>query len=701
MFSNGIRDGVRRLFKLPSRTRSHVEADVNQELETFLAERVDYLVARGMSPSDARFEALKRLGPSLADASALLQNSAITRERRMRIRDMFDDFKQDLRYAGRTLKRDVRFSVFAIIIIALGIGASVTVFSVANTLLVRPLPFSDADRLVWIQNGNSDGLSGQTTQVNHMLDLRAQSKSYADIEAYMAFYGIGDANLTDKGNSVRLSNVQVTQKFFPLLGVQPFLGRQFTQEESAQNGPLVAMMSYSLWERQFASDKSIIGKSITVNSQSVMVVGVLPETFDFGQVFAPGTRIDFFSPFPLSEQTNKWGNTMAMLGRLKSGATLAGAKAELALLGPQIAKAHPERNGFEPSVVLLQEHVTGGVKGALIALSFAVGVVMLIVCANLSNLLLARSTTRNKEMAVRAALGAGRRRLVRQMLTESMVLALCGAAIGIVVAIVGTRAIAHMDAVSLPLLASVRVDVSALTFAVLLSLGSGIAFGLAPALQIPESAMHDALKVSGRSTTDGKRGAWIRRSLVVSEIAMACMLLVGSGLLIRSFLKVLEVDLGFKPEMVASIRVDADRKTMASQELFDAYVNEVLRIARALPGVKSAGLSDGLPLGSNRTWGVSAKGVTYKREEYPQAYVRIASDGFMASLQTNLIEGRDFTAQDVPKSEKVVVINRSLARLLWPGESAVGKFANIDTVRRVVGVVADVRHLALEKDAGN
>jgi predicted permease len=696
---SGIRVGVRRLFRLPSRTRAHVEAEVDEELRAFLAEQVDHLVARGMSEDDARTEALRRLGPSLDEVTALLHDSGRIRERRMRIREMIGDLMQDLRYTMRTLRRESGFAAFAVIIIALGIGASVTVFSVANALLVRPLPYPEAERLVWIANGGNGGLSGQTTQVDHLVDLSEQNRSFSDLAAYFAFYGVGDTKLTGQIDAIRLSAVPVTQRFFPLLGVRPVIGRVFSAEECAWNGPKAVLLSYSLWERRFASDPGIVGRPITLNDVSVTVVGVLPASFDFGSVFAPGARIDLFVPFPLTAETNRWGNTLAIIGRLKPGVTLASAASEVDDLASRITTARPERNEFRPTITSLREHVSGSVRSALAVLAAAVGVVMLIVCANLSNLLLARATTRQKEMAIRTAMGAGRRRLVRQMLTESVVLSACGAALGLILGLVGTRAIAHMDAVSLPLLSNVRLDASALLFTVILALVAGVAFGIAPALQLRDSSLHDALKVSGRATTDGQRGQWIRRSLVVSEIALACVLLVGSGLLIRSFLKVLEVDLGFRPDMVASLRVDPDRQSLASQDRFIAYVDEVLRLAKQVPGIQSAAISDGLPLGSNRNWGARAKGQEYVKGQEPTALVRMVSDGYVDAIGMRLIAGRDFSPHDAGSSEPVIMINETMARTLWPGESAIGKVVITDRERRVVGVVGDVRNISVEKGA--
>ena len=699
MRSRGIRSGVRRLLKLPLSTDARIEADSANELRAVLAERIDYLVARGMSPDDARAEALRRLGAPLGEAAALLHHSATVRERRMRFRDTIEGFVQDLRYAFRTLRHDAGFTVFATIIIGVGIGATVTVFSVANALLVRPLPFKDADRLVWIPNGGDAGLSGQTTQVDNFLDFAAQNRSFSDVAAYFAFYGVGDTKLSGDRESVRLSAVPVSQRFFAVLGVRPALGREFTAEECRWNGPKAVLLSHALWEARFASDPGVVGRPLTLNDQSVTVVGVLPASFDFGSVFAPGTRIDLFVPFPLSSETNRWGNTLSIVGRLKPGASVASAAAEASILGSRITAANPNRNEFVPRLMSLRERVSGRVQAALTVLGFAVGVVMLIVCANLSNLLLARATIRQREMAIRAALGAARRRLVRQMLTESVVLSSCGAAVGLVLAIAGTRTVAHLDAVALPLLGGVRIDASALAFTIVLAVVAGLAFGIVPALHIP-ATVHETLKASGRAVTDGKRGRWMRSALVVSEIALACVLLVGSGLLIRSFLKVLEVDLGFRPERVAALRVDPDPGWVTSRERFIAYIDEVLGRARAVPGVQSVALSDGLPLGSNRSWGVTAKGAVYAKGQMPVAFVRVVSEGYVGAMGMQVHAGRDLTAQDGPSSEPVIMINETMARTLWPGDKAIGKLMVADVERRVVGVVGDVRHLALEESAG-
>ena len=308
---------------------------------------------------------------------------------------------RDLRYTIRGLRRDAGFTAFVILIAGFGIGASSTVFSVVNTLLLRPLPFAEPDRLVWIANRETSGLSGQTTQVDHLLDLRSRTQSLSAVAGYFAFYGVGDNLLSGTGEPERLSGVPVSGNFFDLLGVRPELGRNFTPEESAWNGPKAVLLSNGLWRRRFNSDSGIVGTALTLNGEPHTVIGVLPASFDFGSIFAPGSQFDLYFPFPLSPETNRWGNTMAMIGRVKPGASVDEARAEVKLLAAQMTKEHPQRNGFGGHVKPLAEQVSGRTRLALGVLAGAVGMVMLIVCANLSSLLLARTATRQKEIAIR------------------------------------------------------------------------------------------------------------------------------------------------------------------------------------------------------------------------------------------------------------------------------------------------------------
>jgi predicted permease len=611
-------------------------------------------------------------------------------------------FMQDLRYTFRTLRRDAGFTTFAILIIGLGVGASSTVFSVLNTLLVRPLPFKDPGSLVWIANKTQEenDLSGQTVQVGRMLDLRERNKSFSDIAGYFAFYGVGDSRLTSNGVTERLSAVPVSQNFFPLLGVQPQLGRLFNADECKWNGPKAVVLSYGLWERRFGADPAIVGKAITLDETSVTVVGVLPASFDFGSIFAPGTHIDLYSPFALTKETDRWGNTLALVGRLKPGVNLATAQAEAAVLGEQISNEHPRQNSLNPRLSFLGQHVSGRLRPALMVLACAVGVVMLIVCANLSNLLLARTATRQREMSIRTALGAGRWRLIRQLLTESVVLTCCGALMGLALAFIATRAMAHLTAFNIPLLGSVRVDTTALGFTLLVAVGTGIVVGMAPALQV--SFVPLTASLGQRGASESQRHTWMRGVLVVTEIAFACVLLVGAGLLMRSFLRVLDVDLGFQPESAATVRIDPNSR-YSSQAQKNAYMNEALRRVRAIPGVQAAGITDALPLGHNRTWGSPAKGQTYKPGEYPVSFVRIISDGYFKAMGIPLRQGRDLTESDGPAGTAAILVNETLARRLWPGQNAIGQIISGDCgkERQVVGVVRDVRHLALERSSGS
>lgn len=609
--------------------------------------------------------------------------------------------RQDLRYTFRTLRRDAGFAAFATVIAGLGIGASATVFSVLNALLLRPLPFADPERLVWVVNHDTSGLSGQTTQVGYMLDLRERTQTLSALAGYFAFYGVGDNVMTGRGEPERVNGVKVSDNFFQILGVQPQLGRTFTAEECQWHGPKAVLLSHTLWSRRFASDPSIVGTSVTLNDEPHTIVGVLPESFDFASVFAAGSRFDLYFPFPLSPETNRYGNTMAMIGRLKPGVSPTQAQSEIRTLGAQASREHPERNSFEGYVTPLTDHINGRMRPALLVLAGAVGVVMLIVCANLSNLLLARTASRQKEIAIRTALGANRRRLIAQMLTEGIVLSSCGAALGLLLAIGGTRALAHLDAMNVPLLQRAHVDPATLGFTLALALVTGIVFGLAPAFQTPEAMLHDALKDASRGST-GSRRRWMRDALVVSEIAFACVLLVGAGLLLRSFIRVLDVDLGFRPTRAMTIRVDPDR-SYSTREQKTVYFDEVLRRVREIPGVEGAGITDALPLGRNRTWGARAKGVTYERGKGPSAFPRIVSDGYLAAMGIPVIAGRDISERDTSSSESVIVINQTMAHALWPGQDPVGKIVlnACSPERHVIGVVGDVRHLALEQTSGN
>jgi predicted permease len=614
-----------------------------------------------------------------------------------------DTLIRDFRYALRTMRRDAGFCAVAVLILGLGIGANTAIFSVVNTVLFRPLPFRSPERLVWIANTGTTGLSGVTSRVSTYRDLRAMNQSFEEMTAYFAFSDYISYNLVEAGEPERLSGYGVAQNFFPAMGVQPMLGRNFDEEEAKWNGRKAVILTYGLWERRFASDPNAVGQKITLNDQATTIIGVMPREFDFAGVFVPGAKVDIFVPFPISDETDRWGNTLAIIGRLRPAQTVGQARAESALLVEAIRKAHPERGGrWNLRLTPLQEQVSGNFRRALIVLLCAVGVVLLIACANLSNLLLARAASRRKEIAVRVALGASRSRLIRQMLTESTLLSMCGAVAGVAIAALATRSLSGLSAMNVPLLHAVHVDAMALIFATAAALATGVLFGIVPAMQITGAEVHDGLKESARGSSEGRHGGWIRDSLVVSEIALACVLLVGAGLLIRSFVRVMDVDLGFQPSGAAVWSIEtAGRYKKGTDE--QAYYRRLEDAAMTVPGVESAGVGDCLPLGRNRSWMIGAVGVNYEPGQNPAAFPRLIDPGYLPAMRIPLRKGRFFSAHDTAESERSVILNETLARRLWPDRDAVGQQAYItDRNRpwRVVGVVGNVRHSSLEEEGG-
>ncbi len=677
--------------------RTPLDSDLDAEIASHLDAAMEDNLRRGMAPEEARRQAMVRFG---GVARAMEQH------REARSLPAVDILRQDLRFTLRTLRRDRAFASVVILVLALGVGANVAVFSVVNTLLLRPLPFRDPNRLVWFAtNGGKGGLSEQTYTVSAFEEFRRHNRSFQDVTSYQTFFNSIQYKLMGRGEPLPITGVQVAGNFFPMLGVKPLLGRNFTEEECRKGGPAAALLSHAFWERQFGGDPDIAGRTITINAAPadirgpVTVVGVLPESFDFGSVFSPGMQVDVYVPAYM-DFWRTWGNTLAVIGRLKPGVSLGRAQAESDLLFPQLRAAHREWwEDYKSTLSRLQDRVSGKLRRSLYVLWCAVGLILLIVCINVSNLLLARAMSRGKEFAMRTALGAGRGRLARQLLTESLALTGAGAALGLVFAWAVTFYLAHQSQIALPLLSTVRVDNAALGWAVLIAIATGTVFGLVPAFKVSGGNLQEALKDGGAGMSHGRRHERLRSTLVISEVALACVLLIGAGLLLRSFLRLLDVDLGFEPAHAAAIQIEFDDGGSMARR--GPVLQEILRRIRALPGIEAAGMTDMLPLDRNRSWGLVAKENVNDKTGKHGAFVYVVSPGYLETMGMRLRRGRDISWRDTADREHAIIINEAAARREWPGQDPVGRlvYGVGRGEARVVGVIADVRESSLEEQA--
>jgi predicted permease len=671
-----------------------MDREFEAEMSTHLEMAVEENRKKGMSEEEARRLAAIQFGGV---------QQAREGHREARGLPLLDMLLQDLRYTIRTLRRDRGFAFIAIVILALGIGANIAVFSVVNTLLLRPLPFPHAEQLVWFAgNHGQGGLSGVTYNVGSYEEYAKHAQSFQEVTCYQAFWGSTEYNMTGHGDPKHVQAIMVANNFFHMLGLNPMLGRTFTPAEHAKGAALVAMLTYPFWQREFGGDPGVLGRTVTLDKQAVTIIGVLPQSFDFASIFSPGLRVDFFIPAYMDE-IRHWGNTVAIVARLKPGVTLAQAQAEANILSPQFRAAHPDPDWFmeyTADLSYLQEYVTGKLRRSLFALWGAVGLILLIVCVNLSNLLLARLAARSKEFAMRSALGAGRSRLIGQLLTESLVLAGIGATLGVAIAVGVTSYLAHQGPITLPLLNTARVDGAALVWTLLMALIVGILFGIAPGLVLSRTNVQENLKDAGRGLSEGRKHDRLRSVLVVSEVALACVLLVGSGLLLRSFLRVLDVDLGFQPSHAAVVDINYDAGSKG--EKIAPSLQQILAAVKAVPGVEAAGVADMLPLDRDRSWGLVNPSREYGKNDDQSAIVRIVTPGYLEAMGIRLVEGRDITWQEVFDRASVAVINQTAARYHWPGQSPIGREARGfgDKPGRIIGVVADVRVSSLESSSG-
>jgi predicted permease len=671
-----------------------LDQDVKDEMATHLEMSVEENLRRGMTPEEAMRQARVEFGG---------MQQALEQHRESRSLPGVDVLRQDLRFTFRMLHRDAGFAAVAVLILALGIGANIAVFSVVNTILLRPLPFPDSHELVRIVEKDANaGESSKTYTADATQDFQQQNRSFQSVSGYFAFTGPDNYKLVGSGQPVPATGILVAESFFQTLGVEPALGRLFRSEEFVQHAQPVALLSYPFWKRRLGGDRSIVGKAINLSNQSVVIVGVLPETFDFGAVFSPGAKVDLFAPY-IMDDFREDGNDLALVGRLKRGVTLAQAQNETDQILPQLyfEHKHPEYGkGYTGQLTDLKQYVSGKLRRSLIVLWSAVGLILLIVCVNLSNLLLARGAARSKEFAMRKALGAGRGRLVGQLLTESLVLATAGAVLGLGFAYAVLAYLAHQGSIALPLLAMVRVDGTVLAWTLIIAIAAAILFGLAPGLRMSSGNTQEVLKDSGHGLSEGKKHDRMRSTLVVTEIALSCVLLIGAGLLLRSFLRVLDIDLGFEPSHAAAISVDYDDGGNPAKRV--AIWQEVARRGLMIPGVEAAGISDNLPMSRNRSWGIAAKGQQKPSNgDFINVFVYITSPGYLKAMGMRLVAGRDLSWDDLSNNRNVVIINETVARKLWPGQDPIGRTAIAGGAEsEVIGVIADVRETGAEDKPG-
>jgi putative ABC transport system permease protein len=612
---------------------------------------------------------------------------------------------QDLRYAIRTLLRSPAFTATAALTLALGIGANTVMFSVVDAVLLRPLPFRDPDRLMLIASLNTHRNVGQIrASALDFADWRSQATSFAGMAGHV---GTGFI-LTGDGEPEQVIGQLVTADFFDVLGVKPLAGRTLSPDAFAPGHDQEMVLSHSLWQRRFAGDRSAIGRTVTASGKPYTIVGVMPPGFEY-----PSRRYQLWSPLPFpatadSPPVNRASHYMQVIGRLRPGVPQERAQAEMSTIARSLAVQYPDADGsLDARVIPLSEQAVKGVRTALLVLLGAVGFVVLIACTNVTNLLLARATGRQREVAIRAALGAGRVRLIRQFLTETIVLYALGAAGALALAVWGLEVLLSLSASDIPRLADASIDARVLGVTLIVSLGTAIVFGLAPAIHAAKSDVSDALKAGGRTggAADGRQT--LRAALVVAELALSVVLLVGAGLALRSFVRLVEVDPGFRVDDQLTFAVGMPRAQYPDAQHMTAFAQRLIERLASTPGVQHAGATTHLPFsGQNMENSFGVEGlITPPGAEQPVAGMRGVTPDYFTALGVPLEAGRFFTAADRQDSPPVAIVNEGFARRYWPGQNAIGKRLKEDSAaspspwRTVVGVVADIRHNGPAEDA--
>jgi putative ABC transport system permease protein len=614
-------------------------------------------------------------------------------------RRLEEEMFHDIRIGARTLAGDPGFTAIALITLALGIGANTAIFSVVNALILKPLPYANPDRLVWIGEVSPDR-PGDFVPGAHFLEWTEQSETLEQIAAYNPTSAI----LTGAGEPERLDANRVSAGFFAALGVRLALGRAFVAQDDLPGAAPVAIISHSLWQRRFGADPNVIGRSIQLDDKSYTVVGVLPAGFRFSEPF------ELWIPLaldPKQERGNVMTSILSSFGRLRPGVTRATAESELDTIRSRYEASRPPNSlAFGGAVRLMSLHqkLVGDTGRLLLILLGAVSLILLIACANVANLLLSRGAGRQKEFAIRAALGAGRLRLMRQMITESLLLAVCGGVVGLCLGFLLTKGVVSLASAAtlgeISRVETIDIDPRVLGFTLIVSLITGLLFGLAPALQISSPALNDSLKEGGRGSRFHRGG--VRQALMVTEVALSIVLLIGAGLLIRSFANLLRVNPGYRPDNLLTMRLSLPEPRYEERARREAFYSEILQRISGLPGVQSVGAINHLPLTDFMLGGwlrIPGRPVTTNQPPTPMA---IVSPDYFRAIGIPLRAGREFTDRDDSQSPRVLILSESLASACFPGENPLGKQVWVpgpgkDTPT-VVGVVGDIRHKGLDQD---
>jgi putative ABC transport system permease protein len=677
------------------------EAEIVEELSQHLEDEYERALSCGTSEEEARQQVLEQL-----NTPDLLQRELKHVERRGSENpielgtegkiNVFADLRQDLRYGLRTLAKNPAFTSIAIVALALGIGANSAIFSVVDAVLLRPLPFKKPEQLVMLwENATHLGFPKNTPSPANFLDWQKQAGAFTGMAAMVE----RSFNLTGVGEPERLDGRRVSANLFDLLGVRAVLGRTFVPDDD-RPGSHVVLLSYSLWQRRFGSDPSVIGRALALNGESYTVIGIMPR---FVQLPGFANRNDqLWVPiaFPPEEAAQRGNHFLEVIARMKPGITLKQAQAEMETIAARLAQQYPDYNTRLGAVVVpLHEEVVGDIKPALLVLLGAVGFVLLIACANVANLLLARAAVRQKEIALRLALGASRSRLMRQFLTESVLLAVFGAGLGLLLALGGIRILKTFIPATISQVQTINIDARVLIFTALVAILTGIGFGLAPALQASHLNLNDTLKEGGRDAGGGRKGNRLRDLLVIGEVAVSFVLLIGAGLLINSFFHLRNLEPGFRADHLLTMKVDLSEVKYPDRERRAAFFDEVIRRVRALPGVQSAAVAGNLPLTYNGdSMNISVEGVPDPPpDQRPDVIFRAIGPGYFGTMGISIIRGRDFTDQDKADSKNVVVISEKTAQHFWHGQDPIGRRLKPGSStsntpwREVIGIVRDVR----------